>query len=91
MVAVGELARTEEALHAGAQLDLVDGGGAADELGLVGDRLHLGGLDEHGGGRRALLGPGRRRADNAVPKAPQREASKPSNAALALSSSPLVP
>ena len=58
-VAVVELARPEEAFDAGAQLDLVDGGGAADELGLVGDRLQLGGLDQHGGRRRALLGPGR--------------------------------
>ena len=45
-VAVGELARPEESLDPGAQLDLVDRGGPADEFGLVGDRRQLGGLHE---------------------------------------------
>ena len=37
----------------------IDRGGPADELGLIGDRLQLGGLDQHGGRRGTLLGASR--------------------------------
>ena len=56
LVAVAELARPEKALDPGVQLDLVYGGGAADEFGLGRDRPELGGLHQHGRRRRALLG-----------------------------------
>src|SRR5262249_50873190 len=54
-VAVAEQPRAQEALYPRAQLDLVDGRGAADELGLGCDRLGFGGLDEDSGRRRAPL------------------------------------
>ena len=89
LVAVGELARAEEALHAGAQLDLVDRGGAADELRLVGDRPLLGGLHQHGRRRRALLG-ACRAAGEQRQHACREERPMPSNADLSLSSPQLV-
>ena len=55
LAAVDELAGTEEALHPGAQVDLVDGGGPADELELRREGLQDRGLDQYGGRRRALL------------------------------------
>ena len=45
------------------QLDLVDGGGAADEFRLCGDGLRFGRLHEHSGRRRALLRQRRARED----------------------------
>ena len=57
LVAVGELARPQISLHARAQVDLVDGGGAADQFGLLGERPGLDGLHENGGRRRGLLRP----------------------------------
>jgi hypothetical protein len=45
------------------QLDLVDGGGAADKLGLGRDRLQLGRLHQNGWRRGALLGLGARAQD----------------------------
>ena len=55
-VAIVELARPEEALDPGPQLDLVDRGGTTDELGLVGDWRQLGRLDQNGGRGGTLLG-----------------------------------
>ncbi len=55
LVAVGEQAWPEEAFDARLQVDLVDGGGAADEFRLCGDGLRFGRLHQHSGCRRALL------------------------------------
>ena len=55
LVAVVELARTEEALHARPQVDLVDRGRTADELRPRGQRLELGSLHQHGRRRPGLL------------------------------------
>ena len=54
-VAVVEFAGAEEAGDAGAQLDLVDGLRASDELALRRERTHFSGLNQDGG-RRRLLG-----------------------------------
>ena len=56
LVAVGEFARAEKAFDPRLQVDLVDGGSAADELRLRDQGLQFGRLDENGRRRQALLG-----------------------------------